>query len=162
MKLLWLSPYAPYDTVGHGGGQNHNYYLKYIKKNTDYDITLLSVCNKNEKKKLDLDQYKIDSIIKVYDKTLFITKIRVILGKIFIKRDGGLYNNAKYHLLLEAIHEYCIRNEYPDVIITQWTEATELIDVLKKYFPRSRKSWNLQSLYEIEIFLLKENGNLCT
>lgn len=138
MKILWLSPFAPYDTVGHGGGQNHNYYLKYVKDKTDFDITLLSVCNKGEKEKLDLEQYDIDNIIKIYDNTLLITKIRVLLGKIIVNRDGGLFNNAKYILLEKAIEEYLLRGEYPDIIITQWIEATEFIEKLKLYYPKSK------------------------
>lgn len=138
MKILWLSPCAPYDTIAHAGGQNHNYYLKYLKKNTDFDITLLTVCSRQEKEKLDLDRYEIDNIVKVYDDTKIIAKFQVIWGKIYIVRDGGLFNNAKYHLLMKALKEYHEQKEYPDVVITQWTDATELINTLKMYFPNSK------------------------
>lgn len=135
MKILWISPYAPYDVVAHGGGQNHNYYLKYLKKNTNYDITLLTVCDKDEKTKIDLDKYEIDHILKVFDNR---NRMHFFISNFILWRDGGLLNNSRYHLLLEAIKEYSKRKINPDVIITQWTEATIFIDVLKKYFPNSK------------------------
>lgn len=138
MRILWISPFAPYDTVGHGGGQNHNYYVKYIKKNTNFELTLITVCNIEEQKKVDLDEYSIDNILKVYDRSKLKTKIEVILGKIFIFRDGGLLNNAKKCLLLEGIQEYVRRREVPDIIIFQWAEALMLIDEIKMYFPKSK------------------------
>lgn len=138
MKVLWISPFAPYDTVGHGGGQNHNYYVKYIKKNTTHDLTLLTVCDKNEESNIDLKKYSIDYILKVYDSTRFMSKIHSAMGKFFVFRDGALLNNSKRHLLLDAIREYSKRGEMPDVIIFQWTEAVMLIDYVKKYFPNSK------------------------
>ena len=137
MKVLWISPYAPYDTVGHGGGQNHNHCIKYVRENTDFDITLLSVCKKEEQEKLDLKEYEIDNIVNVYNKNLY-SKIDNAFGKVFIKRDGGLLSNRTYHLLLDAIKEYAKRGIKPDIIITQWTEATLMYEKIKQFFPDSK------------------------
>lgn len=137
MRVLWISPYAPYDSVGHGGGQNHNHCIKYVKEKTDFDITLVSVCKEEEITKLDLNEYGIDNIVKVYHRNLF-SKIENAFGKVFFKRDGGLLNNRIYHLLLKAIKEYSMRKIKPDIIITQWTEATLMYEKIRKFFPDSR------------------------
>lgn len=138
MKILWVSPFAPYDTVPHGGGQNHNYFLKYIKSNTNFSITLISLCGKEEWKKLDLDRYGIDNIVKVYDKNQKNTLMDFFSDKFLIKKDGGLLNNKKRCLLLEAIGEFQSKREKPDVIITQWTQATLLYDEIAMCFPDSK------------------------
>ena len=138
MKILWISPYAPYDNVGHAGGQNHNYYLKYVKNNTNYEIMLLSVCNKEESSKLDLNQYGIRNIVKEYDEKKIKHRIQSIWGKIDIRRDGGLLDNAKYHLLIDALLQYKIINkDEPQIIVMQWTEVTVIIDCIRKYYPNS-------------------------
>ena len=138
MKILWISPYAPYDNVGHAGGQNHNYYLKYVKNNTNYEIMLLSVCNKEESSKLDLNQYGIRNIVKEYDEKKIKHRIQSIWGKIDIRRDGGLLDNAKYHLLIDALLQYKINNkDEPQIIVMQWTEVTVIIDCIRKYYPNS-------------------------
>jgi hypothetical protein len=59
-SVLWISACAPYDTVGHAGGKIHNYYLKYLKANSDFNIKLLTFYWANEKDKIDLDRYGID------------------------------------------------------------------------------------------------------
>ena len=138
MHVLWISPYAPYDTVGHAGGKNHNYYLKYIKKNTNYDITLISICVKSEIANLDLDRYGIDYIIMTYNRWTPISLIEDVFGLVKIKRDGGLLGNRKYHLLLSALKQYVESGKKPDVIITQWTDATLIYDTLKELFPDSK------------------------
>lgn len=138
MKILWISPYAPYDMVGHAGGQNHNYYLKYIKKHTDFDITLVTVCEKNEKSKLDLDDYGIDSIVGVHDIDNWRMRVRSLLGKVLCFRDGGLLDYAKYLLLKKGISAYAKRGEVPDIIIAQWTEASLMYTEIRKLFPTSK------------------------
>ncbi len=138
MNILWISPFAPYDTVGHGGGQNHNYSLKYIKKNTNFDIVLITVCEENEQDKIDLAQYSIKHILKVYQKYTIKSRIQVLMGKINVFRDGSLLNNAKRHLILESLKEYSKTYTSPNIVILHWTEAVMLIDEVKNYFPTSK------------------------
>lgn len=49
-----------------------------------------------------------------------------------------MLDKAKYHLLLDALKEYLHLNEYPDVIIMQWTETIQFINILKQYFASSK------------------------
>ena len=95
------------------------------------------MCKEEEISKLDLNEYGIDNIVKVYHRNLF-SKIENAFGKVFFKRDGGLLNNRIYHLLLKAIKEYSMRKIKPDIIITQWTEATLMYEKIRKFFPDSR------------------------
>ena len=37
-KILWISPYAPYDQVAHAGGKNHNFYIKHFQSNLDVNF----------------------------------------------------------------------------------------------------------------------------
>ena len=74
-KILWISPYAPYDSVRHAGGKVHNYYVKSFHKSGLFDITLLSLCLKEEEKFLDLDKYGIKNHIYVIELLGKITNI---------------------------------------------------------------------------------------
>lgn len=136
-RILWVSPFAPYDRVGHGGGQNHNYYVKYFHNHTESEITLLSVFNSEEKSLLDLDSYGVAHKLKEYNRKTLYSILLNCVGKIWLWRDGGLLNNVKYHLLKKLIREYAFSGEKPDIIITQWTEASLLGDYLRRYFPDS-------------------------
>ena len=137
-RILWISPYAPYDKVPHGGGQNHNLYLKFFHKNTESEITLLTIFNSDERQLLDLDDYGITNRLKEYNKKKPASIFYNCVAKVAIWRDGGILNNAKYHLLKGLIREYAASGEQPDIIITQWTEVTLLGDYLRKFFPRCK------------------------
>ena len=64
-ELLWISPFAPYDKVTHAGGKVHNYYIKYFHNSKKFNITLLSLCFRDEEKLLDLDRYGIRNNVYV-------------------------------------------------------------------------------------------------
>lgn len=42
-KLLWISPYVPYDQVRHAGGKVHKYDIKYFQKSGLFDIHLMTL-----------------------------------------------------------------------------------------------------------------------
>lgn len=140
-KLLWISPYAPYDKVAHGGGKTHNFYIKYFQQKNCFDITLLSLCMNEEKEKLDLDRYGIKNQISVMDQNVLARLIRLV-------RSGMAYRNAwdKYGgvclpyertCMKKMIRQYYDLGNRPDIIILQWTFSLMLIDLLKEYFPDS-------------------------
>ena len=58
-KVLWISASVPYDSVERAGGKIHNYYLKYLKKEGQCDIKLVSFYWKREEKSIDLQKYGI-------------------------------------------------------------------------------------------------------
>ena len=62
-KVLWISASVPYDSVGHAGGKIHNYYLKYLKREGQCDIKLVSFYWKREQGSIDLQKYGIDSVL---------------------------------------------------------------------------------------------------
>ena len=140
-KLLWISPYAPYDKVAHGGGKTHNFYIKYFQQQNCFDITLLSLCMSEEKEKLDLDRYGIKNQISVMDQNILARLIRLV-------RSGMAYRNAwdKYGgvclpyertRMKKMVRRYYNSGNEPDIIVLQWTFSLMLIDLLKEYFPNS-------------------------
>ena len=138
MEVLWISSFAPYDGIGHGGGQNHNYGIKYIKNHTDWDITLLSVCTDDELKKLDLDKYGIANIIGSYNTSSLSYLSDFILDRIFIKKYGGSVSRTKWKILLSEINTFKQKHPNPDVVITHWTETSLLVPKIKPLFPNAR------------------------
>ncbi|WP_027218664.1 glycosyltransferase [Butyrivibrio fibrisolvens] len=138
MEILWLSLCVPYDKVPHGGGQNHNFYIKYFKKHLDADITLLTLYKPEEKEMIDLDMYGIRFIASEYDKNAPRVKANNYLGYILAYKYAGFLDREVYFTFLRLIKEYISLNIKPDLIITQWTQTTLLIDILKVHFPNAK------------------------
>lgn len=145
-KVLWLSPYAPYDQVAHAGGKVHNYYLKQFHKSGLFDITLLSLCDQSEAAKLDLDAYGIKNRIHVAERNQLDHLWRYFLNGIshvnpFDSYDGValLYERIQLKKLLQAyIREQKKAQTAPDIVILQWTFALMLMPEVKKAFPLCR------------------------
>lgn len=136
INLLWISASVPYDTVGHAGGKIHNYYLKYLKKNTDYNIKLLSFFWKDEKDKIDLDKYDIDNDLierKIWHFPDILINAESVLNP--WNRYAGIDQNYTIIQIKKHLKKYVNEGYHPDVIILQWTEMLVLIDLVKKYFP---------------------------
>lgn len=136
---MWISPYAPYDGVAHGGGKTHNYYIKYFQKSDKYDITLLSLCLNEEIDKLDLKQYGITDYIFSMDKTILNKFQRLLISGLAYKnpldRYGGVclpYERIQMKRLLQYYRNTKVQ---PEIIILQWTFSLMFIDSLKNSFP---------------------------
>lgn len=141
-KVLWISPYAPYDSVAHGGGKTHNFYIKYFHKSKKYDITLLSMCLPEEEAKLDLDEYGIKHHIFVLDKTRMSKLCRLLISGLAFRNPfekyGGVCLPYERRQTQKQIKEYHKAGEKPDVIVLQWTFSLMFVEELKTMFPESK------------------------
>lgn len=137
--ILWISPYAPYDTVGHGGGKTHNFYVKRMQA-MGFDVTLLTLCCEQELKMLDLDQYRIKHLVEVLDGSDY---------KLYRIRNGFSLLNPfqKYCRILlpsqrdkimKMVKEFYVSRQKPDVVILQWTMVVLLLPQIRQYFPDSK------------------------
>ncbi len=137
-KVLWISPYAPYDTAAHAGGKNHNYYLKYLHKSGKFDITLLSLCLKSEEKDLDLQKYGIKNHIYVMDRSPAQKFLRLAVSAWSVKnpydRYAGLCPTYEYRRLLKLLRQYKELGEVPEFVILQWTFAAMLTPQIRKFY----------------------------
>lgn len=135
-KILWISACVPYDTVGHAGGKIHNYYLKYLKANSDFNIKLLSFYWNNEKDKIDLDKYGIDHDLierKIWHFPDLLFNVESVLNP--WNRYAGIDQNYTIIELKRMLKSYISNGFKPDIVILQWTEMVVLIDIIKKFFP---------------------------
>lgn len=138
-KVLWISPYAPYDGVAHGGGKTHNFYIKYFQKSNKYDITLLSLCFAEERHKLDLMKYGVDAHIACMDKNAIEKGIRIVTSGLAYKNPwnpyGGICLTYERNLINGLLKKYVKTGNVPDIIILQWTFSLMLVKVIKNIFP---------------------------
>lgn len=139
-KLLWISSYAPYDTVGHAGGKIHNYYLKYLHQQ-NFQIRVVTICREEELEKLDMDQYGIQSNLIVLENKLSQKAVRYVGAlnaeyNIWHKYAGRLvgYRERPMKRQLKKISEEGYK---PDVILIEWTEMIVLIEEIKSWFPNT-------------------------
>ena len=138
-KILWISPYAPYDKADHAGGKVHNFYVKYFHQSGKFDITLLSLCLKKEERLLDLDQYGIKNHVFVMDKSKgkqFERRARSAWSYVnpFDKYAGICLDYERSHIE-KMLMEYIKSGEKPDIVILQWTFSLAFLTMLRKYFP---------------------------
>lgn len=137
-NVLWISACVPYDTVGHAGGKIHNYYLKYLKSNSDFNIKLLTFYWKNEKEKIDLDGYNIDHDLierRIWHFPDILFNVESVLNP--WNRYAGIDQNYTIIQIRKYLKKYSTEGYKPDVVILQWTEMIVLIDVVKQYFPNA-------------------------
>jgi len=137
-KILWISACVPYDSVGHAGGKIHNYYLKYLKANSDFDIKLLTFYWANEKAKIDLADYNIDHELierRIWHLPDLLFNVESVLNP--WNRYAGVDQNYTIIELKRKLRKYAASGYQPDIVILQWTEMVVLIDVVKRYFPLS-------------------------
>lgn len=142
-KILWISPLAPYDTVGHAGGKNHNYYLKYVVSQKKFDVKLLSMCTPEELGKLDLDKYGIkNDIFCIPEKG-----VQNLMKKI-VNVESTLNPLNPGHKKLSNYARICFaalirRNaadvKNADIIVCQWTESLLIYPLLQKYVRKDAK-----------------------
>ncbi len=135
-NVLWISACVPYDTVGHAGGKIHNYYLKYLKANSDYNIKLLTFYWANEKDKIDLDTYGIDYDLierKIWHFPDILVNTESVLNP--WNRYAGIDQNYTVIQLRRYLKKYKNEGYRPNVVILQWTEMLVLIDIAKEVFP---------------------------
>jgi len=141
-EVLFVSMYAPYDTVPHAGGKVHNFYVKELQKRKNVHQTLISMCYQTEVKELDLDKYGIDHDIVVLDRNIFEKNLRKFISGFsyfnpWDKYCNTLLNYERYHLK-QRLKKYKRNNKEPDVVILQWTQIIFLIPFVKKLFPNAQ------------------------
>jgi len=141
-EVLFVSMYAPYDTVPHAGGKVHNFYVKELQNRKNVHQTLISMCYQTEVKELDLDKYGIDHDIVVLDRNIFEKNLRKFISGFsyfnpWDKYCNTLLNYERYHLK-QRLKKYKRNNKEPDVVILQWTQIIFLIPFVKKLFPNAQ------------------------
>lgn len=141
-KLLYISYFAPYDRVDHAGGKVHNFYVKNLNRDADYDVTLLTMCYKREIENLDLDKYGIRHRLVVLDKTVLQRYMRMFVSgfSYFNPWDkyGSILLNYERHHLKKMIARYAEEGERPDMIILQWTQIILLMPFIRKFYPDTK------------------------
>lgn len=141
-KLLYISYFAPYDRVDHAGGKVHNFYVKSLRKDPDYDVTLLTMCYRRELDKLDLDEYGIKHRLVVLDRNIASRYTRMFASgfSYFNPWDkyGKILLNYERHQLKKMIARYATEGERPDRIILQWTQIILLMPFIRKLYPNTQ------------------------
>ena len=141
-KVLWISPYAPYDKVDHAGGKVHNYYIKYFHKSGKFDITLLSLCLKKEEEFLDLDKYGIKNSIFVMDRSnLKQYERRAMSAWSYINpfdKFAGVCLDYERHHIRKMLESYRKAGNIPDIVILQWTFSLAFSNIIRQYFPNCK------------------------
>lgn len=138
-NILIMSPYVPYDSVGHAGGKTHNFFIKALQSSGYFNVTVISFGSKNEKSKLTLEKYGIMSFIQIsaFPGNIIRRIADLILSKSPFSTGRFLpFPFFKQHMIKTS--QMLKKGGYtPDIIYLEWTMVGLLIHDLKNIFPDS-------------------------
>lgn len=139
---MFISPYVPYDKVGHAGGQVHNYYVKKMHKDSQLELKIVTFAEEEECKKIDFEEYKISADVIVKKKGTLANFYRKSLNatrkfNVFEKSAGMMSNYMKVSVSA-SLRKMKKQGYSPDVIILEWTPTITLIDVVKGFYPKAK------------------------
>lgn len=141
-KVLVISFDVPFDNVGHAGGKTHNFYLKKIKEDKEFEPYLISFGIPEHLSKLDLDKYDIDNKIFIIRPE---KRYRILRGIVNISSRYNPWNRyagiiPQYYINRIMNHIKTMkRNGYkPEVIVLEWTPIVLLAPRIRKIFPDAK------------------------
>ncbi len=140
-KIVWISPYIPYDTVRHAGGQIHNYYIKRLIQSQKFEVRLISSYLPDELQHFTLDKEIRCDLICNYNKGIKkLLRNSLDAYRLFFPFDR--YGNQKtlYNELMmtRILWKYKKEGFIPDIIIMEWTQTIFSIDYVKRVFPNAK------------------------
>lgn len=161
MNIIYISYSAPYDTVPKAGQKVHNYYIKELAKQKDINVKLISFCEKDKLKYLDLEKNNIEGYIYPINKEKGFNKYREIKRGIFMlttpnHKYAHILDRYRKKKVLEAIVRLKENNYKADLIIISFTMMMLLIDDIKKYYPESKYIANAH-----DVLYLNSYGKYC-
>ena len=139
--MLIISPFIPYDNVGHAGGKTHNYYLKRFHQSEEFDVRLITFANPDDLGRHDLDKYGIDYKIITLSRKFVARGKRLFWRKItflnLFDKNGAFVAPFYQKTIIQSLKQLKKERYYPDVILLEWTQIVLLIDEIKKIYPSS-------------------------
>lgn len=141
-KVLIISRFAPYDLVPHAGGKIHNYNIKKLNEENDFEIKLLSFCNYSDLEKIKEEKYNLDADIICIDSKNNINFKNQILDKFYryipIGTYGGVGEYKIKKTIINKLNTYKVNGYEPDIIILEWTQIIIYADLIKNIYKNSR------------------------
>ncbi|SFV03119.1 glycosyltransferase [Butyrivibrio sp. INlla21] len=141
MKILWISPFLPYDNVSHAGGKILTHYINSIIENTDHDVRYVGFAKPSEYKHFSLDK-KIKCYIDFYHdhglKKLVRNAYDLYSLKCPFDRNGNTTTSYLKLCILRRLKSLKKEGYAPDVIILHWTQTIVFVNEVKKLFPSAK------------------------
>lgn len=141
-KVLFISFDVPFDSVGHAGGKTHNYYLKKVSQDEEFETFLISFCIPRDLQKIDCGKYNIDNKIFCIRPE---KKYKLLRGMVNISSRYNPWNKyagmiPEYYVrkILGQLNKMKKSGYRPDIIILEWTSIVLLAPVIKKIYPDAK------------------------
>lgn len=135
INVLWISPFVPYDSVPHAGGQIENYYIKSVHRHSDIALQLLTFADADELARVDLDDYGLPSIVHTrppYDKWGY------RLRKLNLFSDKAMLSYFDEYHIRRDLSNFATTGRVFDVVVLQWTQSVLAVPIVKRYFPSAK------------------------
>lgn len=141
-EILWLSISIPYDAVDHAGGKTHNFYIKQFNADDDFNIKLVTFCEKKDFGKSDLEKYHLEADICYLDSDIRsriskkIWNIESTLNP--FTRYANAMSNYRVKECLKRVRKLYRKDYKPDIVILHWTPLALLSKKLRRHFPHAK------------------------
>ncbi len=139
IRLLWLSPIAAYDEIGHAGGKTFNFYLKQFARDAAFDVMAIVYAKAQDAKKIDYNNYGIKYIHIVSKGNLFLNVCRICIDLYGMFFHG--ISHCSFYKRIRLCHELKkmkTQGYEPDAVILEWTEFAVLASEIKKLFSHAK------------------------
>ena len=140
-KVVWISPYIPYDTVRHAGGQIENYYIKKLIGAGEVELRLVSSYLPGEREQFTLHKQIRCDLVCNYDRGIR-HRIRQALDVIPLFNPFDRYGNHKplYNelMMIRILRAYRKEGFEPDILIIEWLQSLLSVKHFKKIFPKAK------------------------
>lgn len=141
-KVLVISFDVPFDNVGHAGGKTHNFYLKKIKEDKEFEPYLISFGIPEHLPKLDLDKYGIDNKVFIIRPE---KRYKLLRGVVNISsrynpwnRYAGIIPQYYINKIMGHIKKMKENGYKPEIIVLEWTPIVLLAPRIKEVFPEAK------------------------
>ena len=157
-KILWIIPFTTYEKIPTAGGQTlYNYYLAVLNSQM-FEIGYIGLSYSDSNFELmrssfsESQDFSYSSKRNLFNKGLDFLDFKVITPVLKYFSPSYFVTNSVVRSRLKLGLKICLINNFvPDLIITEFTHSSVLIDLIKKKFPNSKYIATAHDLFYINV-----------
>lgn len=141
MKILWISPFLPYDKVDHAGGKVLNYFINEFADDKDFDIRFIGLAWPKE-----YESFTLDKKVKCYISFYHDHGVKKIMRNIYdlysqrcpLDKNGNITASYIRHCMVRDMRRLKKEGYEPDIVILHWTQTVVFVSDVKKIYPQAK------------------------
>ncbi|MCR5405052.1 MAG: glycosyltransferase family 4 protein [Butyrivibrio sp.] len=141
MKILWISPFLPYDNVDHAGGKVLNYFINRFADDRNYEVRFVGLAWPKEYESFTLDR-KLKCYVSFYHdhgiKKIMRNLVDLYSQRCPFDKNGNITAEYIRLCIMRSLRRLKMNGYEPDVIILHWTQTAVFVGDVKKIYPKAK------------------------